>query len=55
MFVVPQEVGEGEEGEVVVRSLETGEARQHDHGQKELLYVLDHFLLTNIYRLIRLL
>ena len=32
VFVVPEEVGEGEEGEVVVGSFEAGEAGENDYG-----------------------
>ena len=32
VFVVPEEVGEGEEGEVVVGSFEAGEAGENDDG-----------------------
>jgi hypothetical protein len=42
VFVVPEEEGEGEEGQVVVGALETGEAGQRDHHQEEFLHVLDH-------------
>ena len=42
MLVVPQEVCEGKEGQVVVGSLETGEAGKHDDCQEEFLDVLNH-------------
>ena len=42
MLVVPQEVCKGEEGQVVVGSLEAGEAGKHDDYQEELFDVLDH-------------
>ena len=50
MFVLPEEKGEGEEGQVVVGSLEAGETGYHDHGQEELLYVLDHYLKLTDYK-----
>jgi hypothetical protein len=34
MLILPEEEGEGEEGEIVVGSLETGEAGEGDHHQK---------------------
>ena len=43
MLVVPEEEGECEERQVVVCSLEAGEAGEDNHGQEQLLYVLDHF------------
>jgi len=46
VFVVPKEEGEREEREVVVSSLEAREAGQHNHGNEQFLYVLDHFKLT---------
>ena len=44
VFVVPEEVGEGEEGEVVVGSFEAGEAGENDDGEEEFFDVLDHLI-----------
>ncbi len=44
MFIVPQEVGERKEGQVVVGSLETSEAGDQDYREEQFLYVLDHFV-----------
>ena len=43
MLVVPEEEAEGEERQIVVRSLEAGEAGEADHGEEQLFDVLDHF------------
>jgi hypothetical protein len=43
VLVVPEEEGEGEQRQVVVRTLEARETGQGDHRQEQLLYVLDHF------------
>jgi uncharacterized protein YrzB (UPF0473 family) len=42
MLVVPQKVGEGEEGKVVVSSLKASKASDGDDGKKQLFNVLDH-------------
>ena len=42
MLVVPQEVSEGKERQVVVGSLEAGEAGKNDDGEEEFFDVLDH-------------
>ena len=42
MLVVPKEEGKREERQVVVGSLEAGEAGDNDHGKEELLDVLNH-------------
>ena len=49
MFVVPEEEGEGEEGEVVVGSLEAGEAGENDDGEEEFFDVLNHDSINNEY------
>ena len=46
MFVLPEEESEGEEGQVVVCTLEAGEAGYDDHCDEKFLYVLDHSILT---------
>jgi hypothetical protein len=47
VLVLPEEEGEGEEGQVVVRPLEAGEAGERDHRQEELLDMLDHSTVMN--------
>lgn len=43
VLVLPKEEGEGEEGQVVVCSLEAAEAGEDDHGDEEFFDVLQHF------------
>lgn len=43
MFVIPEEKGESKEREVVVCTLEAGEAGKHDHGYEQFFDVLYHF------------
>ena len=39
-LVVPHEIGEGEEGQIIVGSLEAGEAGECDDGEKQFFDML---------------
>ena len=43
VLVLPEEIGKGEEGQVVVGPLETGETGDYDYGQEEFFDVLEHW------------
>lgn len=49
MFVLPKEVSEREQGQVVVGTLEAGEAGDDDDDQKQFLDMLQHLMYRMIY------
>ena len=49
MFIFPEKICEGKKREVVVSSLEAGEAGNCDNCQEQFFYVLEHYILTILF------